>query len=44
MLQGDDTDHKYTCNIIDRYRFMNLLPLTRVQLKSIGYVVSYFDV
>jgi len=41
MLQGDDTDHKYTCNIIDRYRFMNLLPLTRVQLKSIGYVDTF---
>ncbi len=32
-------DHRQTCQVIDRYRFMNLLPLTATELKSIGYQV-----
>lgn len=40
-MLGEDVEHKYTSNIIDRYRFMTLLPLTQIQLKSIGYVVSW---
>ena len=34
-------DHRQTCQVIDRYRFMSLLPLTLPELKSIGYQVSY---
>eukprot|EP00088_Acartia_fossae_P014893 TRINITY_DN1804_c1_g1_i2.p1 TRINITY_DN1804_c1_g1~~TRINITY_DN1804_c1_g1_i2.p1 ORF type:complete len:714 (+),score=161.43 TRINITY_DN1804_c1_g1_i2:55-2196(+) len=39
-LSGD-LEHKHTCNIIDRYRFMTLLPLTQPQLNSIGYVDTF---
>jgi cleavage stimulation factor subunit 3 len=35
------TDHRQTCQVIDRYRFMNLLPLTPPELKSIGYQDCY---
>jgi len=40
-ISGDNSDHKYTSNIIDRYRFMTLLPLSNSQLKSIGYVDTF---
>jgi hypothetical protein len=33
-------DHRQTCHVIDRYRFMQLLPLTVPELKSIGYQVT----
>lgn len=34
-------DHRQTCQVIDRYRFMSLLPLTPPELKSIGYQDCY---
>jgi len=36
-----ESENKHTCNVIDRYRFMTLLPLTDTQLKSIGYVDTF---
>ncbi len=36
-------DHRQTCQVIDRYRFMNLLPLTPAELKSIGYQVRGYS-
>lgn len=34
-------ESRQTCQVIDRYRFMTLLPLTLTELKSIGYQDSY---
>jgi len=34
-------DEKQTAQVIDRYRFMSLLPLSETELRSIGYQDSY---
>lgn len=38
LIEGDD---KHTAQVIDRYRFMSLLPLSDSELRSIGYQDSY---
>ncbi|XP_023339992.1 protein suppressor of forked [Eurytemora carolleeae] len=38
LTGGED---KHTCQVIDRYRFMTLLPLSDAELRSIGYHDSY---
>jgi len=38
LAQGED---RHTCQVVDRYRFMSLLPLSESELRSIGYQDSY---
>jgi len=38
LTSGED---KNTCQVIDRYRFMSLLPLSEAELRSINYHDSY---